>query len=396
MPSSFLRLFLKALRLPVVLVILGYILSSLPFFPFLHCKKECHEMLRGISDIGDVVSALGYVLFFYLVLVGLCRKLEASQVDKGNMFFAKVLDVLKRGIRFIFAFIAIYTILSTLELPYQSLDIAHKIIGVLIISSVAWLVLQVLSMIEVIFQHKHQALQHTANSRLVHLRYTQIHQIRNIVAFVVVIVATAAALMVFDSVRSVGISILASAGFLTAILGLAAQKTLSSLFIGMQLALSQPFGIDDVVTVENEVGIIEEITLNYIVVRILDGRRLVLPVSYFIEKPFTNWSHNEEGFPGTIKLYVDYTLPIASMRAQLIKVLNELPFWDKKRGTIIVSDLKEHAVELTVAIKVMAIAELGDFLPKIREKLLEFMSEHYPDCFPRTRIRLTEPETNKI
>lgn len=386
MHSPLLRLLLKALRFPIILLIIGYSLSSLVFIPLLSDKKEWHSILIQIGEIGAVMSALGYVLFFYLAIVGLCKKFEKSLAIKGNIIFARILHVLKRGMKLIFAFIAIYTILATLELNHQSLDIAHKIIAVLIIGSIAWLALQVLSTIEIIFQHKHEALKNTANSRLVHLRYTKIHQVRNVMAFVVLTIAIAAALMVFDSVRSIGISILASAGFLTAILGLAAQKTLSSLFIGMQLALAQPFGIDDAVVVENEFGTIEEITLSYIVIRIWDGRRLLLPVNYFIEKPFANWSRNEEGLQGTVKLYVDYTLPIAPVRAQLIKILHESALWDKKEGKITVSDFKEYTVELSIIVSAATPAGLRNLLPEIREKLLEFMRDNYPQCFPRMRL----------
>jgi len=386
MHSSLLRLLLKALRFPLILLIIGYSLSSLPFIPLLSDKKEWHSLLLQMNEIGNVMSALGYVLFFYLVIVALCKKFEKSLVIKGNILFAKLLHVLKKGMKLIFAFIAIYTILATLELNHQSLYIAHKIIAVLIISSIAWLALQVLSTIEIIFQHKHEALKHAANSRLVHLRYTKIHQIRNVMAFVVITIAIAAALMVFDSVRSIGISILASAGFLTAILGLAAQKTLSSLFIGMQLALAQPFGIDDAVVVENEFGTIEEITLSYIVIRVWDGRRLLLPVNYFIEKPFANWSRNEEGLQGTVKLYVDYTLPIAPVRAQLIKILHASALWDRKEGKITVSDFKEYTIELSIIVSAATPAELRNLLPEIREKILEFMRDNYPHCFPSMRL----------
>ena len=195
-------------------------------------------------------------------------------------------------------------------------------------------------------------------------------------------------LMTFSAVRQIGVSILASAGILGVVLGFAAQKTLGNLIAGIQIALAQPIRLDDAVVVENEWGWIEEITLTYVVVRIWDLRRLVLPISYFIEKPFQNWTRNSADILGSVFIYADYTVPVEEVRAELGRILKESPHWDKKVNVLQVTDATEHTVKLRALMSAADSPTAWNLRCETREKLLEFLQKKYPQSLPRTRVEL--------
>ena len=158
----------------------------------------------------------------------------------------------------------------------------------------------------------------------------------------------ASMLMVFESVRQFGASILASAGIAGIVVGFAAQRSIATLLAGFQIALTQPIRLDDVVIVEGEWGRIEDITLTYVVVRIWDLRRLVVPITYFIEQPFQNWTRSSAELLGTVFVYVDYSVPLDALRAQLTRLLEASPYWDGKVNVLQVTDAKEHTLEIRV------------------------------------------------
>src|SRR5690606_30664525 len=160
--------------------------------------------------------------------------------------------------------------------------------------------------------------------------YTQYIILENTIIFIVVVLALGIALMSFSSIRSVGISILTSAGIAGLIIGFAAQKALGTILAGIQIALTQPIRFDDVVIIEGEWGCIEEITLTYIVVRLWDKRRLIVPTTYFIENTFQTWTRTQADILGTVFIYADYTLPLDPVRNELTRVLAETNYWDGK------------------------------------------------------------------
>ena len=209
------------------------------------------------------------------------------------------------------------------------------------------------------------------------------------VAFVVIGVFTLAlALMTFHSVRHVGTSILASAGIAGVIVGFAAQRSLSTLVAGLQIALTQPIRIDDVVIVENEWGRVEEITLTYVVVRIWDLRRLVVPIGYFLEKPFQNWTRVSADLLGTVMLYVDYTVPLKAMRRELDRILAQSPLWDGKVKVLQVTDAKERTLELRALVSAADASAAWDLRRLVREALVDFLQRRYPQCLPRIRAEV--------
>jgi small-conductance mechanosensitive channel len=201
--------------------------------------------------------------------------------------------------------------------------------------------------------------------------------------------------MTFPKVKQLGTAILASAGIIGIVVGMAAQRTIGAFIAGLQIAFTQPIRVDDVVIVENEWGRIEEITLTYVVVRIWDLRRLIVPVTYFIEKPFQNWTRVTADILGTVFLYVDYTVPIDSIREELHRVLKESQLWDGKVCVLQVTNTSERTVELRALMSAADASVAWSLRCEVREKLIDFIKTKYPQALPRLRAELHELKAGK-
>jgi small-conductance mechanosensitive channel len=197
-------------------------------------------------------------------------------------------------------------------------------------------------------------------------------------------------LMTFEKVRQLGTTILASAGIIGIIFGIAAQRTIGTFIAGLQIAFTQPIRIDDVVIVENEWGRIEEITLTYVVVRIWDLRRLIVPITYFIEKPFQNWTRVTADILGAVYIHVDYTVPVEAVRAELQKILKEAQLWDGKVCVLQVTNTSEQAIELRALMSAADASTAWSLRCYVREKLVEFIQKNYPDSLPKLRASLRQ------
>jgi small-conductance mechanosensitive channel len=222
--------------------------------------------------------------------------------------------------------------------------------------------------------------------------YTQFNILEKILVFILLIISTAVTLMLFDGVRNIGVSIFASAGVAGLIIGLSAQKAIGTLLAGVQIAITQPIRMDDVVIVENEWGWIEEINLTYVVVRIWDKRRLIVPSTYFLEKPFQNWTRISADILGTVFIYTDYTMPFEPLRKELTRLLESSPHWDKKVNVLQVTDAKENTLEIRALMSAATSPQAWDLRVYVREKLVEFIQKEYPQCLPKTRVQMTERE----
>jgi small-conductance mechanosensitive channel len=169
------------------------------------------------------------------------------------------------------------------------------------------------------------------------------------------------------------------------VIGFAAQKSLTTLLAGIQIAMTQPIRIDDVVIVEGEWGKIEEITLTYVVVAIWDLRRLIVPITYFIEKPFQNWTRISADLLGAVTLQVDYDVPVDALRAELTRILEASPLWDRKVNVLQVTDAKEHNLEVRALASASDAGRTWDLRCEVREKLVAFVLKNHPGSLPRVR-----------
>ncbi len=221
--------------------------------------------------------------------------------------------------------------------------------------------------------------------------HTQLNVLKRIFIVLVILIALATMLMTFEKIRGLGTALLASAGVVGIVMGMAAQKTIGTFIAGLQIAITQPIRIDDVVIVEGEWGKIEEVTLTYVVVRIWDLRRLVVPITYFIEKPFQNWTRVSADLLGTVFLYVDYTVPVEAIREELKRLLEGAEEWDKKVCVVQITNATDRTVELRALMSAADASTLFSLRCMVREKLIEFIKDKYPAALPKTRAELEQP-----
>ena len=219
---------------------------------------------------------------------------------------------------------------------------------------------------------------------------TQIMYVKKVMIVFLVILAISFILLNFGSVRKFGTTILTTAGVAGIIIGFALQKSLVNLFAGIQIAFTQPIKIDDAVVVENEWGWIEEINLTYVVVRIWDLRRLVLPITYFTENAFQNWTRNSAQILGSVFLYVDYSMPLAPLREYFEKILNETELWDKETQVLQVTDSTEKIMTIRLLMTARNSPTAWDLRCYVREKMIDFIQQNYPQSLPKFRAALVD------
>jgi small-conductance mechanosensitive channel len=214
---------------------------------------------------------------------------------------------------------------------------------------------------------------------------TQVRVLLRACDVLVVLFTIAAALMTFEPVRQYGVSLFASAGVAGIIAGLAARPVLSNLLAGVELAMTQPIRIDDAVIVEGEWGTIEEITSTYVVVKCWDMRRLIVPLSHFIEKPFQNWTREGSALIGSALFYVDYRAPVGIIRDQLQKIVKTSKNWDGRVVNLQVTDAKEQSMELRAIMSAANASATFSLRCEVREKLIDFLQREHPEALPRQR-----------
>ncbi len=225
----------------------------------------------------------------------------------------------------------------------------------------------------------------TADNLLARKHTTQVRILQRSADTLVFVITLAAALVTFESVRQYGVSLFASAGVVGLAVGLAARPVLSNLIAGVQIAMTQPIRLEDAVIVENEFGWIEEIAAAYVVIRVWDQRRLIVPLSYFIEKPFQNWTRQNPELIGTVDLHLDYAAPIDRIRERLKAIVSSSPLWDRRVANLQVADAKEATIVVRALVSAKSAGALGDLRNEVREKLLAFLRDEHPAALPRHR-----------
>ena len=340
-----------------------------------------------IFSIVTSAAALAIGLMLYLVLAFFINRWDKSAVSKKVKIKP---SYIKGPLLSLIPAVCVLFSLPVLRLREEMLPVVSQAVYLWLIASLGWLSIKAIHMFRdlILSNYDVQARDNLQARRV----YTQIGVISNILTAGVILLTAALMLMVFGAIRQIGVSILASAGIVGIILGFAAQKALGNLIAGIQIAIAQPIRIDDAVVVENEWGWIEEITLTYVVVRIWDLRRLILPISYFIERPFQNWTRTQADILGSVFIYADYTVPVKELRAEFERILRESPYWDKKVKVVQVTNATEHTVELRFLMSAADSPTAWNLRCEVREKLLGFLQERFPQGLPRTRVELRRQE----
>ncbi len=282
--------------------------------------------------------------------------------------------------------------MGKLDLFHADLSDFFDILGsVLLIVSLAWMLIAGIRSFKKFFLEQFDtSIEDNLRSRKFQ---TQFNILERILVFLIVIVSVGLILMNFEDVRRIGISLFASAGVAGVIIGFAAQRIIGAVIAGMQIAITQPIRLDDVVIIENEWGKIEEITLTNVVVIIWDKRRLIVPTTYFFEKPFQNWTRTTSEILGTVFIHTDYNVPFDELRKELTRLLENSPLWDKKVNVLQVTDAKERSLEIRALMSAKDSSTAWDLRVFVREKLIEFLQKNYPESLPKTRV-VMENETS--
>jgi small-conductance mechanosensitive channel len=229
-----------------------------------------------------------------------------------------------------------------------------------------------------------------ADNLLARKHVTQMRVLKRVISTIVILITAGAALMTIGAVRQVGVSLFASAGVAGLAVGLAARPVLANLIAGIQLAMTQPIRIEDAVIVENEWGWIEDITSTFVVVRLWDLRRMVVPLSYFMEKPFQNWTREGAAIIGSVLLYLDYAAPIEAIRAKAAEIAAASALWDRKVVNTAVTDTRERVIEVRVLVSAANASAAFSLRCEMREKLIAFLRGEHPESLPRARMETVD------
>lgn len=256
--------------------------------------------------------------------------------------------------------------------------------GLLLIAAATWLAVRAVNGLAdgIIAKHPYDAEDNLQARRVL----TQTRVLARTANSMLLVAGAAMMLMTFPGARQVGASLLASAGVIGIVAGLAAKPVFSNLIAGLQIALAQPIRIDDVLVVEGEWGRVEEITGTFVVLRIWDDRRLILPLSYFIEKPFQNWTRHSAQLLGSVFVHADYGMPLAPLRAEVERLVKSAPQWDGRFFNLQVTDATERTMQLRVLCTAASSSLAFDLRCAVREGLISFMQREYPQFLPRMRI----------
>jgi small-conductance mechanosensitive channel len=270
-----------------------------------------------------------------------------------------------------------------LDLSERSYYIIDKIVDILLTIAFAAILIGLVRVGQDFVVHRYD-INKRDNFRERKIR-TQLQFLRKFLVTLIVIVTICVILLSFENLRRLGSGLLAGVGIGGIIIGFAAQRSLGNLFAGFQIAFTQPLRIDDALLVEGEFGRVEEITLTYVVLNLWDQRRLVLPINYFIEKPFQNWTRTTTELLGTVELYMDYSVPMEAIRGEFRRLLDATDLWDKRASAVQVTDAKENSMVVRVLVSANNSGALFDLRCYLRENLISFIQKNYPEAFPKAR-----------
>jgi Small-conductance mechanosensitive channel len=275
------------------------------------------------------------------------------------------------------------------ELPANFNEIIRQGIAMAIVVSLGWFAIGCVYVFQEFMLRKYDLkAENNVRARRVH---TQFQLFRRILIAFIVVITIGALLWTFNDPRiwHYGSGLLASAGIASLILATAAKSTASNFLAGLQIAFTEPIRIDDVVVIQGEWGRIEEINSAYVVVRLWDLRRLIVPLAFFIENSFQNWTRESADIMGTAFLYVDYTVPVDDLRQQLRRVAESSPLWDRKVCGLQVTNLSERTMELRCLVSSRNASENFDLRCIVREQMIAYIQQEYPNAFPTTRFAAT-------
>lgn len=353
-----------------------------------HVQSEFVGTLSSAADwalsAALLVGAAIAALLLHAAVLALVRRMLGDR----RPFLRTLLGATKGPTRLGLLLIALAIALPTTPLAGDTKEVLARLLGLATICLLGWIAVITLRIAADLYLMRFRI--DVEDNLLARKHVTQVRVLVGVLDAVIVLITVAFALMTFEAVRQFGITLFASAGVAGIIAGLAARPVLTNFIAGVQIAVAQPIRIDDAVIVENESGNVEEITFSYVVVRLWDLRRMVVPLSYFIEKPFQNWTRIGGELIGSVFFYVDHTAPVDAIRTKLTEIASQSKLWNGKVVSLQVSDCKETTIELRALVSANSASSVWDLRCEVREKLIDFLQREYPSALPRRRYETTE------
>lgn len=383
----------RSLLIPGLLMVLVFVLNQLykNYFIFLTDFFNTNQ----IDSAENVLYCVSLAFLGYWLFVRATNQLVTYLLTTDFLALNSTIPILlpffSSLVKVIFALSLVNLITPSLGLPIGLSYLFSKVTSILIISAISWVCFKLIAIAEQLLL-KHYT-EHTAGDVFSRKMCTQTLILKRIATGILAVLTAGAILMLFDNVRALGASVLTTAGIFGLVITFTAQRSLGSIFSGLEIALTQPIKIGDTVVVENEHGIIEEINFRSVVIKLWDWRRLVVPTSYFLEKPFQNWSREQNNnLIGTVFLYADFTLSVDDLRAELADILDRSALWDKKIQKIQVSDLQSSVMQLRILVSAASPADAWDLRCEVREKLMDYIVKNQQHSLPMSRSRSLKQE----
>ncbi|HEY0613619.1 MAG TPA: mechanosensitive ion channel domain-containing protein [Candidatus Elarobacter sp.] len=336
----------------------------------------------------DAITGAAWVLIAIVIGLVLHRVacwLFSRWAERSHSWFAAaVVRRTERPAAYVLPLLAIIITVQFLDLPPKWTAIATHVSGLLTIAAVGWSLIALIRLWGDVVIARHRV--DVEDNLLARQLGTRVDILSRVGVTLVVIVAAGMILMTFPPIRALGTTLLASAGLAGIVVGLAARPLFENLVAGIQLALTQPIRIDDVVVIEKQFGHVEEIHSTYVVVRLWDLRRMVVPLTYFINTPFENWTRRTANLIGDVTFFVDFGVDVEAIRAELPRILAQTPLWDRQTQVVQVTDTTERTVQVRVLVSARDSGSLFDLRCFVREALLVYLRDRQPAALPRDRV----------
>lgn len=343
---------------------------------------------RGLAFFLLLAALLLAVALLVVVIIELVTRLVAPR----HPWAGSLLRHTRLALRLLLAAVAVQVAVNLAAVETRFSVAIDRLLTIAVIGLFAWVLFEIVDhAFEGAMARYPVGAEATRGARRAH---TQLTFLKRLSTLTIIVVAVSAALLTFPQMQTVGASLLASAGLASIIAGLAAQSTLSNVFAGVQLAFSDAIRVDDIVIVEGEWGRIEEITLTYVVVRIWDDRRLVVPSTRFTTQPFENWTRTGSKLLGSVELDLDWRVSPATMRERLDALLGDTPLWDGRVSVLQVSDATGGLVRIRILVSAADAGSLFDLRNYVREQLVEWVRRESPGAMPRTRVLMDAADTS--
>lgn len=342
----------------------------------------------ALTAIALVAALVAHTVLVRLIRRGLHRR-------KGGEFWGPLFVKTRAPSRLALIIIAVSAALAAAPLSGEGVVFAQHLLAIAFVILLGWAALVAVDVGAALFLRKNRI--DVADNLAARKHLTQIRILQRAVSVLVIVLTVGFALMTIDQVRQWGVSLLAAGGAAGILVGLALQPLLSNLMAGIQIAATQPIRLDDQVMVENEVGRVEEITATYVVVRLWDERRMVLPLTYFLQKPFQNWTRERACQTGAVLLLVDYATPVESLRAKLQALLEASTLWDHRVAAVQVTDAKDAKMEVRLLMSASDPGKLFDLRCYVREEMIGFLREEAPYALPTAKPQPAEgPDATSV